>query len=375
MKVLIFSDYFSTWNIGGASRVLSEQIRGLKSYSKEKIDLELISGYPGFPNREKASFKWFYIKYKAWNYIPGLCYFAWKRCRVFKPDVLHIHQPLIAIVVHLILPRHLERIYHFHSFWFEEKISHSKGSPIEGMTCWLKMKLEKWILKKMDRYIVLSEYSAQKLSEHVPTEKIVKIPGSINLKDWLPKADFIDKPNIKFLCVRRLDPRMGIDILLKGFANLVKEHPNCELNIIGTGRYEAFLKELAESLGIKEQCCFLGRVPDEELLKAMHNHDCMVIPTLQLEGFGMVVLEALATGLPVLATRVGGLSEFEKYEEVFHTIEQPTVEDLTEGLKWTIQHYYGAKDIAKKCRRVVEDNFATEKVIDSLIRVYRNECV
>jgi phosphatidylinositol alpha-1,6-mannosyltransferase len=114
----------------------------------------------------------------------------------------------------------------------------------------------------------------------------------------------VDESKRSILVVSRLDPRKGIDKAIRAFAQLDVE--DAELLIGGTGRLEGSLKELASELGVRDRVRFLGFVPDAELPSLYSSVDLFVLPS-EYEGFGIVFLEAMACGTPVLGTDVGGV--------------------------------------------------------------------
>lgn len=368
MKVLFLSDYFSTWDIGGASRVLAEQIRGLNEKGHQTL---LISGYPGQPNKENNSFRWIRVKYKSPLYLLRLAWHIRHQINTYKPDVVHVHQPLIGWLFTFLGPAFQPKIYHFHSYWFEEKVSHSDGSLLDKFALRIKRDVEKVTLSKMDAFIVLSDYSKRRLEESVSGKAIELIPGSIHTEDWSRQRT--GNGHYKFLSVRRFDPRMGLEVLIEAFARLVQEHDQCTLTLVGRGREEEKLKSLTFRLGVEKNINFRGNVSDKELVDALLEHDCMVIPSQELEGFGMVVIEALASGLPVLASDTGGLAGFKKYHEVVKTIEKVDIENLNIGLKWAMNHFNRSQSLEEKCKKIARENFDTHVMVDSLTSCYRDQ--
>ena len=107
------------------------------------------------------------------------------------------------------------------------------------------------------------------------------------------------------VAVRRLVPRMGLDILIRVWSRLDRG----TLVVVGDGPERRRLEALARELGVGDRVRFTGPVSEEELVAHYRAADLCVLPSLALEGFGLVVLEALACGTPVLASDAGGLPE------------------------------------------------------------------
>jgi len=116
------------------------------------------------------------------------------------------------------------------------------------------------------------------------------------------------------LHVARLVAVKGTRYLIHAFAALGRRHPNLQLVIIGDGPARSSLQALAKSLGLAERVRFLGSLPHAQVLAWMRQVAMLVLPSVRtatgrVEGLGMVLLEAAATGVPVVASRLGGIPE------------------------------------------------------------------
>lgn len=113
------------------------------------------------------------------------------------------------------------------------------------------------------------------------------------------------KNTFTFLCVALLTSKKAIDNLIVSFADAFKNDPQVALRIGGDGPERLALEDLARSAGITSQVRFLGTLTREQVVQEMANTDVFVLPS-HFETFGVVVIEALAMGKPVVATRCGG---------------------------------------------------------------------
>ncbi|HEB37077.1 MAG TPA: glycosyltransferase family 1 protein [Thermoplasmatales archaeon] len=112
-----------------------------------------------------------------------------------------------------------------------------------------------------------------------------------------------------FLYVGRLVSKKGLFTLLLAFKDVLKEIPEAKLRIAGKGKLKPVLSSFAKTLGIDENVEFLGYVPDKVLNPLFSSADIFVLPSSFGESFGIVILEAMASGTPVIGTRVGGIEE------------------------------------------------------------------
>lgn len=112
-----------------------------------------------------------------------------------------------------------------------------------------------------------------------------------------------------FFSLRRLVPRMGLDTLIVAAADLARRGRSFQLIVGGEGPERARLEALAAARGVGERVAFLGRVADDRLADCFGAADCFVLPTRALECFGLIVLESLACGVPVIGVPVGSIPE------------------------------------------------------------------
>jgi glycosyltransferase involved in cell wall biosynthesis len=161
--------------------------------------------------------------------------------------------------------------------------------------------------------------------------------------------------------VRNLVPRMGLENLLDAMTMLGEEKQNLLLLIGGEGPLRPRLEELIRSKGLQDSVELLGFVPEEQLAKYYQASDLVVMPTLQLEGFGLVTVEALACGTPVMGTPVGAIPE------VLSTVDPLLVTEGTDGvslaktLRLLLKRFRdqpGERErVSKKGRAVVERQY------------------
>ena len=178
---------------------------------------------------------------------------------------------------------------------------------------------ERACLRRVALVHVLSHFSANQVWKlyAVPRDRIVMIPGAAATERFQPAADRgavrrqlgIAADRSLLFTVRNLESRMGLDSLLRAMAIVKARRPDALLLIRGTGSLAELLKAQSHALGLEPHVQFLGFVPDEALPRYYQAADAFVLPTRELEGFGLVTVEALACGTPVLGTPVGATPE------------------------------------------------------------------
>ncbi len=302
-------------------------------------------------------------------------------------DVINFHQPFSAYAIsrsELCLP--VKKMYTCHSLSFEEFISR-RGKPVgvrQYLSHWLNVTIRKYIerraLQVSDTVTVLSDYTRKKLIEthSLSPEMIRVIPGGVDLDKFRPTTDKnadrkclgLPQDRILLLTVRNLVPRMGLENLLRAFKNVRDSEPRVCLVIGGQGSLLGKLKILSEDLHISRDVIFAGFIPEAQLPCYYGASDFFILPTIELEGFGLITLEALASGIPVLGTPIGGtleiLNRFDsKY--LFHDTSPEAMADLIihycrlireKPEEWT--------EISPLCRKFVEDHYSWDLNIERL---------
>jgi phosphatidyl-myo-inositol dimannoside synthase len=162
---------------------------------------------------------------------------------------------------------------------------------------------------RANRIITTSVYSSERIAKFygAKPEKIVVVPELIDLDAWeiaLQEAPPAEGP-LRILCVAHLYPRKRVDTLLRAFARI---EGNAVLRIVGGGPERQRLEHLAHDLAISDRVHFLGHLPFRALAAEYRNAALFALPTAQ-EGFGIVFLEAMASSLPIIASRAAAVPE------------------------------------------------------------------
>lgn len=237
--------------------------------------------------------------------------------RDHRPDIVAAHFALY-VVGGLNLLKGLPLAMHFHGPWAEE----SGVEKASGMNTVIKRQVEKSVYHRADKLIVLSRAFRDVLTNvyGIDPAKIAIVPGCVDVPHFdiaksrresreslsLP----VDRPII--FAVRRLVRRMGLEELIDAVALLKRKWPDVTLVIAGRGPLTAELQARADAAGLTESVRLLGYVSDEMLPELYRAADISVVPTVALEGFGLITIESLSAGTPVLVTPVGGLPEVVK---------------------------------------------------------------
>jgi phosphatidyl-myo-inositol alpha-mannosyltransferase len=159
-------------------------------------------------------------------------------------------------------------------------------------------------LEKITARIAVSEYARSTLVQHIGGEPVV-IPNGVYVDRFASAAvrdDWRgDGPTLAF--VGRIDePRKGLPLLLRAFPRIVEAHPGARLLVVGGGAVESIRRKIPRTL--TEDVVFLGRASEEDKASALRTADLYVAPNTGGESFGIVLIEAMAAGTPVLASDI-----------------------------------------------------------------------
>ncbi len=174
----------------------------------------------------------------------------------------------------------------------------------------------KWIVSKAKKVITNSHYTKTLVEKINPKSKTIALPLAVNHTFFNPIIKSPNKDKIRFSTVSRILKFKGHDFILKAFENLPKLlRDKIEWHIAGTGPYLDDLKKMISISPIKSQIQLHGFIPDAELPDFYKSSDIFILATReedqsnQVEGFGLVFLEAQSCGVPVIGPKTGGITD------------------------------------------------------------------
>lgn len=226
--------------------------------------------------------------------------------------------PATAIVVTL---RHRVDIVHPHTasstdFWASQGIR-ARGRVFTNHTSEfvtsandLTAPLRRYLraMNRADRVIVPSrELGFLSVKSGVPTSKVRYIPNGVDVGRFTVGERPLED-NATVVSVRRLVPKNGLDLLIRSWPLVLREHPSARLILVGDGPQRAELLTLAKGSGVLGSIDLLGDVPNDEVPSILLRAHVSAIPS-RIEATSIACLEAMASGLPIVGTRVGGIPE------------------------------------------------------------------
>lgn len=285
-----------------------------------------------------------------------------------KPDVIHSHSPGV-IGTNAVISSHFAKIpliFTYHTFLQDSVYFFSEGMQKFARTLleiWLR-----WYFRRCNAIIAPSKYVANELRRY--NKRIETIPTGIDIKKFENgngkriKERFGDKKLI--LHVGRIVKEKNIDLLIKAAPHVINKLDAIFL-IIGEGPAKKELEKMVKKMELEKEFLFTGFIPDEELPDYYKAADVFVIPSTY-ETQGIVILEAMAAGVPVVAANARAIPDFVFDGSNGFLFPPGNEKEFAEKILVAID----SKNVAKKARKFVE-RYDIKKMGEKLIEFYKNE--
>lgn len=211
-------------------------------------------------------------------------------------DIVHVHEPMVPLVPWLtVLRARAPVVATFH-------VHREQGHRLYRTWSWALQRLA----RRLGARIAVSEAAHRTAASHFPGHYDI-VPNGIEAGRFStpqPAPPALGAGRRHVLYVGRLEPRKGIEHLVRAMARVAKTIASAQLTIVGAGRARDALERLARQISAPVQ--FAGRVPDASLPSYLQASDLLCAPAIGGESFGVVLLEAMAAGTAVIASRIEG---------------------------------------------------------------------
>jgi glycosyltransferase involved in cell wall biosynthesis len=304
-----------------------------------------------------ALFRWLWC-------LPGELLRLHRYLRQQRVAVVNAHFPGLSALQFVLVKRLLQRelcvLLSFHG------LDIASASKTRGLRRWLWQRL----LWSADGVAGNSEELTQRVRVFAPTTgtKATAIHNGIDIDAFLAERDPTDVLDARLegrpfiLCVAAFEPKKGLDVLLRAFS-IVKREANSELRLalVGTDHdLRRELEALAAKQGLSSDVVFFQDVPHSKLHALYGAASVFCLPSRE-EPFGLVLLEAGAFALPVVASRVGGIPEIISHGQTGRLVTPDDAEALARELMDLLEHPGERKRMGEALKRRVEENFTWRK--------------
>jgi glycosyltransferase involved in cell wall biosynthesis len=358
-------------NVAGAQRVLAEEAR---AFDPRRVSLRVIAlaHSSGLGIADKISACRVPVHVVAGRGLVDIrrLFRLARLIRRWRPDVVHT-QLSYANIVGILAARLARRpvVASIQNVTTDQTRLDTPKRLLQGLA-----------LRLAERTIVVAQTAVEESRRNflLPPDRLVVIPNAIDLRRLEPPPRF-DRTakrqelgvaaDAEVLCViARLDPYKGHRYLLEAAAKLASRRPAACYLLVGTGPVEAALRAQASTLGLEDRVHFLGIRPDvPEILAAS---DLFVLPSLN-EGLSLAILEAMALGVPVVATAVGGAADVLVHGETGWTVRPSDPTALAQAIDQALRDPVETAARATKGREVVRREFSIVTHVARLEAIYR----
>ncbi|MCI4339296.1 MAG: glycosyltransferase family 4 protein [Thermoplasmata archaeon] len=374
---------------GGVERHVAEVATrlGARGHTVEVYTSDLYREFPmqrlppDVPREERVPFGTVH-RLRAWS-LPGELHYPFFRglenaLQRDRPDIVHTHTygtNQVAVArrhrtrtgTPFVLTAHFHPIWSIYGGWLRHRIRGFYDRRLAGP-----------VVAAASRVIVQTheeERLLRTLGLRLPPVEILP-PGYSPLPsppDGAPSfRDRMGIPGPYVLFVGRLASNKGLVDLLPAFGALARDDPDAHLVLVGEdGGMRATLEARVRGLGLESKVHFLGHLPDDALVAAAYRDATFSVLPSEYEAFGLVLLESLAQGTPVVASRVGGIPEFIEDERTGLLVPPGDLPALTEALRRLWGDPALARRLGRHGRTEVVPRYTWDRVVDRLEVVYR----
>jgi glycosyltransferase involved in cell wall biosynthesis len=373
LKILVLTDYFPPHVGGGVEKVVFEISRRLVRMGVEVTvitlntvmakSFEILEGIKVYRCRPISLTETVGVQLTV---SPSLPLKIIEICKLEKPDIIHANNrffftTICSAALKRIIGKPLITTLHLGPMLL------GRGF-FDFMIDAYEKTVSKWIIQSSDEIVAVSNaVMKHALSLGASSGKVKVIPNGVDLEEFKPRREFKKIGVRKVLFVGRLFSNKGVQYLVKAAPMVLAKHPCVEFIIVGKGPMEAELRNMVRRLNIEHAFKFLGIVPS--IPEVMSQCDIFVRPSLT-EGMPLTILEAMACGLPVIASKISGSSEVIKDGETGILVEVGNVEQLSNAVIRLLEDENYAERIRIRAYEFVKKHYSWDKIAEEYLKTY-----
>ena len=373
MKVL----YITPWFPREDNPTSGVFVKELACAASRENEVAVLYAYPQrkgdklYSSREDAvgGLRVFYAGYRM---IPPISYLQYaasvfieyrKLRKTFSPDIIHAHVYRSALVA-----VGLGKLYGVTVVATEhaEVVDTYRTGPLQRAKNLFSVAIARLALNNADMLILVSESVKEHLESIGVRNRTEIVPNIVDTETFHPGTGKRDNAKKKVLYVGALSPVKGVEYLIRAAGIVAKNRSDFTVDIVGAGGNRKEYEELASSLGLGGTVSFHGGKSKDEVAEYMRRCDFFVLPSVY-ETFGVVLIEAMACGKPVISTSGGGQKEIidDRNGLLVPPRDAPA---LAKAIDWMLDHFGGYD--SKAISRYAEERFSPAVVAGKLSRAY-----
>ncbi len=236
----------------------------------------------------------------------------------------------------------------------------------------------RYLIETGNIFIVNTRFAKSKWIDYgCPSDKIVVIPQAIDTKKYkFRPREFPKNGKIRLLTVARLAESKGLGYALEGVKRLLRSYPEMEYRIVGDGPLTDQLAEIITREGLGGNVKLVGAKTGKDLVEEFHRAHIFILPSVKSpdsryeETQGLVIQEAQASGLCVVASRIGGIPECIIDRETGILFDERNVQEIKRAIEYLLENQHKWQSISEKAYELLEKRFSIEVTTKQLIGVY-----
>ena len=304
---------------------------------------------------------------------------ALKQCRALDPDIVH-HHARYPCLLGACLPgnktHRWKTLYHAHNWKRAEQMNFPRFGRRRAAAM-VGVRIDRRIARRMDHVIAISTFMKKRIVETstIGADKVSVLTNIIDVETFKPGPTRQSRPELVF--VGRIAEEKGITVLIEAMPDVVRAVNDAKLTIIGpdkSGTEMGFrlgkCKEMVARLGLTDHVRFAGEVPHGRLPEVYRDARLVVVPSIWGEPCGLVVIEAMACGVPVVGSRVGGIPELIDEGETGLLADPRDSAALARTIIAGLQDEDLQNQAADRGPRIVRQRHTWESVSDRLVGIY-----
>ncbi len=375
MRILMLTDYFYPYVGGGVEKVVYEVAKRLSrmgcevsvaTLGRNTMNVYMVNGIKvySFPSIDLTRI------FNLQLALPKKVTDALRIVKDISPDIVHAHNiffttSLLGVLTKILYKRKLVLTAHLGSVRNLALTGYMKAYAV---TCYEHL-VGRVMFAVSDAITAVSK-SVQNhiVSLGAPPEKTVLIPNGVDIDEFQPANVHYDNNHVNVISVGRLLPNKGFEYLVEA-ANLVvaKKPIGVKFRIVGEGPHKKHLEDLVRSKGLKRYFEFMGKV--SRVSDVFKEGGIFVRPSLT-EGMPLTVLEAMASQLPIIATRVAGTPEIITHNETGLLVDPGNAHQLADAILLLCNSPEFAEKLGRKAREFIERNYKQQYSWDTIARKY-----
>ncbi len=354
MRIGIFSDSYKPY-VSGVVNSVELFTRELRALGHEVYIFA--PRYPNYQDEEPGIFRFHSVQAPTNRDFSVAIPFSLEFAPIMRDldlDLIHVHSPFVLGQVGAVQARRLNipLIFTYHTL-YEQYVHYVPISP--NLTRELVVRLSRHFCNRCDLVITPTRQVKELLDNYGVLAPIEVIPTGIDLDRfsqgdpaWLRRELHLDPAEKILLFVGRLTKEKNVDFLIRAFAQTQKDHPQTRLVLVAGGPEAENLKDLVQTLGLNERVIFMGPQTGPALVNCYHGADCFVFPSVT-ETQGLVILEAMAAGRPVIAVDAFGVADMISSGQD-GLLTGSSLAEFAAGISWLLENEMQWGALAKAAR-------------------------